>query len=100
MELTEEPHPLVSLLVAVRQHQDGGLLAAGGGQVGGRHLRGKHGDGHRGSAWPLPAGANAATAAELTLKIQGMSLRLAWMTSEAKTELTENSSSLKRKELV
>lgn len=31
----------------------------------------------------------------LTLNIQGMSLRLAWMTSEARTELTENSSSLK-----
>lgn len=30
----------------------------------------------------------------LTLKIQGISFRFAWMTSEAKTELTENSSSL------
>lgn len=32
--------------------------------------------------------------AGLTLNMQGMSLRLAWMTSEARTELTENSSSL------
>lgn len=30
----------------------------------------------------------------LTLNIQGMSLRLAWITSDSRTELTENSSSL------
>lgn len=30
----------------------------------------------------------------LTLNMHGMSLRLAWMTSDSKTELTENSSSL------
>lgn len=34
---------------------------------------------------------------ELTLNMQGMSLRLAWMTSEARTELTENSSSLQNR---
>lgn len=39
VELVEEPHPLGPLLVAVGQDQDGGLVAAGGGQLGRRHLR-------------------------------------------------------------
>lgn len=33
-----------------------------------------------------------------TLKMQGMSFLVAWITSDAKTELTENSSSLKHKQ--
>lgn len=33
-----------------------------------------------------------------TLKMQGMSFLVAWITSDAKTELTENSSSLKQKQ--
>ena len=40
VELVEEAHPLVPLLVAVGQDQDGGLVAAGGGELGRRHLRG------------------------------------------------------------
>lgn len=36
----------------------------------------------------------------VTLNIHGTSLEGAWMTSEAKTELTENSSSLKENEEV
>lgn len=43
MELVEEAHPLVPLLVAVGQDQDGGLVAAGGGQLGRRHLRKEEG---------------------------------------------------------
>lgn len=42
MQLVEEAHPLVPLLVAVSQDQDGGLLAAGGGELGCRHLRTEH----------------------------------------------------------
>lgn len=38
MELVEEAHPLVPLLVAVGQDQDGGLVAAGGGELGRRDL--------------------------------------------------------------
>lgn len=33
VELVEEADPLVSLLVAVGQDQDGGLVAAGGGEL-------------------------------------------------------------------
>lgn len=39
VELVEEAHPLGPLLVAVGQDQDGGLVAAGGGQLGRRDLR-------------------------------------------------------------
>ena len=39
VELVEEAHPLVPLLVAVGQEQDGGLVAAGWGQLGRCHLR-------------------------------------------------------------
>lgn len=47
VELVEEAHPLVPLLVAVGQDQDGGLVAAGGGELRGRHLRGgETGGGH------------------------------------------------------
>lgn len=38
VELVEEAHPLVPLLVAVGQDEDGGLVAAGGGELGRRHL--------------------------------------------------------------
>lgn len=40
VELVEEAHPLVPVLVAVGQDEDGGLVAAGGGELGRRHLRG------------------------------------------------------------
>lgn len=39
VELVEQAHPLVPLLVAVGQDQDGGLVARGGGELGRRHLR-------------------------------------------------------------
>ena len=39
MQLVQKPHPLVPLVVAVRQDQDGGLVAAGGRQLGRRHLQ-------------------------------------------------------------
>lgn len=39
VELVEEAHPFVPLLIAVGQDQDGGLVAAGGGELGRRHLR-------------------------------------------------------------
>lgn len=41
MQLVEEAHPLVPLLVAVGQDQDGGLVAAGGRELRRRHLRGE-----------------------------------------------------------
>lgn len=42
VELVEETHPLVPLLVAVGQDQDGGLVAAGGRELGRRHLKEKN----------------------------------------------------------
>lgn len=39
VELVEEAHPFVPLLVAVGQDQDGGLVVAGGGELGRCHLR-------------------------------------------------------------
>lgn len=41
VQLVEEAHPLVPLLVAVGQDQDGGLVAAGGRELRRRHLRGE-----------------------------------------------------------
>ena len=41
VQLVEETHPLVPLLVAVGQDEDGGLVAAGGGQLGRSHLGGE-----------------------------------------------------------
>lgn len=91
VELVEEAHPLVPVLVAVGQDEDGGLVAAGGGELGRRHLReGSRRGGQRLAGTSVRGGGGGG----LTLNIQGMSLRLAWMTSEARTELTENSSSL------
>jgi len=43
VQLVEEAHPLVALLVAVGQDQDGGLVVAGVGELGRRHLRGRRG---------------------------------------------------------
>lgn len=43
VQLVEKPHPLVPLLVAVGQDEDGRLVAAGGGELGGRHLRKRSG---------------------------------------------------------
>ncbi len=43
VELIEEAHPFVPLLVAVGEDQDGGLVAAGGGELGRCHLRGEEG---------------------------------------------------------
>lgn len=90
VELVEEAHPLAPVLVAVGQDEDGGLVAAGGGELGRRHLR----EGSRRGGQRLPETSVPGGGGGLTLNIQGMSLRLAWMTSEARTELTENSSSL------
>lgn len=91
VELVEEAHPLVPVLVAVGQDEDGGLVAAGGGELGRRHLSGGE------QTWRSEVSRDLCAwggGGGLTLNIQGMSLRLAWMTSEARTELTENSSSL------
>lgn len=38
VELVEEAHPFVPVLIAVSQDEDGGLVAAGGGELGRRHL--------------------------------------------------------------
>lgn len=96
VELVEEAHPLVPLLIAVSQDQDGGLVAAGGGELGRRHL-GRE-EGREGGLTVFLVRRDTPIVwthqTRLTLNIQGMSLRLAWMTSEARTELTENSSSL------
>lgn len=39
MELIEEAHPFVPLLIAVSQDQNGGFVAAGGGELRRCHLR-------------------------------------------------------------
>lgn len=39
MELVEDAHPFIPLLVAVGQDQNGGFVAAGGREVGCCHLR-------------------------------------------------------------
>lgn len=41
VQLVEEAHPLVPLLIAVGQDQDGGLVVGGGGEQGRRHLGGR-----------------------------------------------------------
>lgn len=41
VELVEEAHPFVPLLIAVGEDEDGGLVAAGGGELGRRNLRRK-----------------------------------------------------------
>ena len=43
VQLAQKPHPLVALLVAVGQHQDGRLVAGRGGQLRRRHLEGARG---------------------------------------------------------
>lgn len=41
VELVEKAHPFVPLVIAVSQDQDGGFVAAGGGELGSCHLGNK-----------------------------------------------------------
>lgn len=92
LQALQHPDPLLFLRLALRQHQQGhrGELR---GQLGRRHLRQRQ---TRRSVWEVREELEEAEGFP-TLKMQGMSFLVAWMTSEANTELTDKSSSLKHK---
>lgn len=83
VQLVEGVHPLDLLALLVHHHQ---RLAA---QPGGIH----HGCRHLGAVQVQSRPGRPAGVA-LTRKMHGMSFRLAWITSDSSTEVTENSSSL------
>ncbi len=111
VQLVQEADPLGSFLIAVSQNQDGALFIAGWREQWCCHLQERK---RRTTTvkcitfiylfelqykiYVINMKLLKKSEKTLTLKIQGMSFLFAWMTSDAKTELTEKSSSLKPKE--